>query len=60
MDFSNLPQKVMDEARNCSTPEELLELAKREGIELSNDDLEGIAGGQDWCGPYGCTKVKIC
>jgi hypothetical protein len=59
MDLSNIPEKLMEEARNCKSPEELLALAKREGIELSDEQLEGIAGGQDWCGPYGCTKVKL-
>lgn len=59
MDLSNIPEKLMEEARSCKTPEELLDLAKREGIELSDEQLEGIAGGQDWCGPFGCTKVKL-
>ncbi len=59
MDLNNISEQVMDEARKCKTPEELLELAKREGIELSDEVLEGVSGGQDWCGPYGCTKVKL-
>ena len=59
MDFSNIPENVMSEARNCKSPEELFDLAKREGIELTDEQLEGVAGGQDWCGPYGCTSVKL-
>ena len=59
MDLSNVSQELMDKARNCKTAEELLTLAKQEGIELSDEDLEAVAGGQDWCGPYGCTKVKL-
>ena len=59
MDLSNVSQELMDKARNCKTPEELLALARQEGIELSDEELEGIAGGQDWCGPFGCTKVKL-
>jgi len=59
MDFSNIPESVKDEARKCRTPEDFLALAKREGIELTDEQLDGIAGGQDWCGPFGCTKVCI-
>ena len=59
MNLSNISQELMDKARNCKTPEELLALAKQEGVELSDEDLEGISGGQDWCGPFGCTKVKL-
>ncbi len=32
-------------ARQCKNPEEVLVLAKEEGYELSDDDLESIAGG---------------
>lgn len=60
MDLNNISEHLMEEARKCKTPEELLDLAKREGIELSDEQLEGVAGGQDWCGPFSCTKVKIC
>ena len=59
MDLSNISDQLMEEARNCRTPEELLALAKREGIELTDEQIEGVAGGQDWCGPFGCTKVKL-
>ena len=38
----------MKEARSCKTPEDLLALAKREGVELSDEQLEGIAGGDSW------------
>ena len=30
------------------TPEELLALAQEEGYELSDDELEGVAGGGEW------------
>ena len=37
-------------AKQCKTPEELLELAKEEGYELTDDELEGISGGGGpWC-----------
>lgn len=59
MDLSNMSEELMNEARACKTPEELLNLAKREGVELSDEEIQGITGGQDWCGPFGCTKVKL-
>ena len=59
MDLSNIPESLMEEARKCRTPEDFLALAKREGIQLTDEQLDGIAGGQDWCGPYGCTKVVL-
>ena len=59
MDFSNISDELMSEARNCKTPEDLQSLIKREGIELTEEQLEAVSGGQDWCGPYGCTSVKL-
>ena len=32
----------------CTTPEEILALAKEEGYTLTNDDLEQISGGGFW------------
>ena len=37
-------------AKACKTPEDLLALAKKEGYELSVEQLEEVAGGVDmWC-----------
>ena len=46
--FENLSEELKAKALACKTPEEILELAKSEGVELSIDDLEGAAGGRDW------------
>ena len=32
-------------AADCKTPEELFELAKKEGYKLSDEQLAGVAGG---------------
>ena len=32
-------------AADCKTPEELLELAKKEGYKLSEAEMEAVAGG---------------
>ncbi|ACV21388.1 Uncharacterised protein [Slackia heliotrinireducens] len=44
----DLTAEQMEKAKACETPEELLALAKQEGIELSEEQLEGISGGADW------------
>ena len=50
MEISNLTPEQIEKAKACKTPEELLALAKEEGYELSEEELEGIAGGVVWCG----------
>ena len=40
-------------ATQCEAAEELLALAKEDGYELTDDELEGISGGfWDDCDPY--------
>ena len=52
MDFKDLSPELQEKARTCKTPEELLALAKKEGYKLSDEEMEGIAGG--WtCGSFG-------
>ena len=63
MDVSNMTiDDLNDETRAkllaCKTPEDILALAKAEGVELSDAQLEDISGGIDWisckrvnCGP---------
>lgn len=47
MDFNELPQELQEKARACTTSEELLALAKEEGLELDEKQLEGLSGGWD-------------
>ena len=44
MDLSNFTPEQIERAKNCATPEELLELAKAECIE----QIEQISGGKSW------------
>jgi len=46
--IKELSPEQRDRAKQCKTPEELLALAKEEGYELTDDELEGISGGS-WC-----------
>ena len=41
----DLTPEQMAKAKACQSPEELLALAKKEGCELSLDDLGAVAGG---------------
>ena len=46
--FTDLAPEQQEKARACKTPEEMLVLAKEEGFELSDEDLEAISGGNAW------------
>ena len=41
-----MSQELKDKARTCKTPEEVLALAQEEGIALSDEELDQIAGGK--------------
>lgn len=43
----DLNPELLTKAKACSTPEELVALVQDEGLELSDEVLEGVAGG-DW------------
>ena len=45
MNFEDLTPEQKKKALACKTPEELLKLAKEEGYEISEEELEGISGG---------------
>ena len=47
MDFKDvdISPELREKAKACTSPEELLELAKREGYKLSDADIEAISGG---------------
>ena len=48
MKIEDLSPELQEKAFACKTPEALISLAKEEGYELSEDELESIAGGLDW------------
>ena len=45
MEFEDLTEEQKAKARACTTAEEILALARAEGMELSDDQLEEISGG---------------
>ena len=48
MEFKDLTPEQQAKVRACTTPEELLALAKAEGYELSDEELEAVSGGGAW------------
>ena len=43
--LKNLTEEQIAKVKKCKNQEELLKLAKEEGIELSNEQLEAVSGG---------------
>jgi len=46
--FDNLSEETRAKLVAAKTPEEILEVAKSEGIKLSEEDLEMVSGGESW------------
>ena len=55
----DLAPEMQAKVQVCKSPDELLELAKAEGYELSGEELEAVSGGDfwdvdwDWCSDKG-------
>ena len=45
MNFEDISPELKEKAKACKTPEDILALAKEEGYTLSEEELDGIAGG---------------
>lgn len=55
MDFESLTPEQIEKAKACKTIEELLALAKEEGVELSEEQIEALSGGvSGWGVPETC------
>lgn len=52
MKFEDLSPELQEKAMACETAEDVFELAKTEGIELSEEDLKLVSGGiKGWENP---------
>lgn len=61
MNFDDLAPEIQEKAKDCKTPEDILALAKAEGHELSDVELEAISGGEFWeCEDRDQCPRKIC
>jgi hypothetical protein len=50
MEYKDLTEEQKAKVKACKTTDELVALAKAEGVELSEEQLESIAGGDSfWC-----------
>ena len=50
MNFDDLSDELKETARLSKTPQEFVELAKREGLKLSDEVLDAVSGGTSWSG----------
>ncbi len=57
MDFESLTEEQKAKAMRCETMEDVLALAKAEGFDLSDDELQEMAGGTP---KYHGTCIKVC
>ena len=55
MEFKDLTEEQKAKLRECKTKEEFVSLLEEEGVELSDDMLEAIAGGEG-----NCSEVFSC
>jgi hypothetical protein len=60
MRFEDLTPEQQAKAKACKTAEDLLALAKEEGYDLSESELEGIAGGVSWSCIGDCPQHIPC
>ena len=47
MKLEDLSPELREEALACETPEQILALARKVGRDLSDDELDAIAGGEE-------------
>lgn len=50
IDKMDISPELREKAKECNSPEEILALAKKEGIKLTEEQLESITGGSAWSG----------
>ena len=55
MDIKNLTQEQAEKMKELKTPEEILAFVQDEGVELTDEQLEAVAGGEkSWDGKNIC------
>ena len=59
MDFNDLTEEQKTRIGNAKTKEELMTIAEEEGFDLSDEELEALAGGWLCHGYNGCAVVIV-
>jgi predicted ribosomally synthesized peptide with nif11-like leader len=57
MEFKDISPELREKAKACTSPEEMLALAKHEGYKLSEEELVAVAGGGGW---GSCSSLEEC
>ena len=60
MNFDDLSPEVKEKALACTSTDQLVELAKAEGIELTDEALDSISGGSSWRCASVCPQNADC
>ena len=65
MNFEDLKDpELQEKLKSVKTPDELVALAREQGMELADDQLEAVSGGSDWyCAsvcPSNCNCLGQC
>ena len=60
MKFEDLAPELQEKVRACTSTDELVELAKTEGVELTDEALDSVAGGSDWNCASVCPNNDSC
>ena len=57
MNFEDLKNpELQEKLKTCKNQNDLLELAREEGVELTDEEIEQISGGGVWNHPKSCPK----
>ena len=56
MQYKDLTEEQKSKVAGANSPEAILEIAKAEGYELTDEELEGISGGNFWIDEYWCPE----
>ena len=61
MEFNDLTDEQKSRVKACKTAEELVALAEAEGVELSDEQLNSIAGGDSFWRPTvtSCNNYEV-
>ena len=55
--LKGLTEEQIERIKNCKGQEEILKIAKEEGVELTDDQLEAVSGGCGFVEPTNCPHI---